>query len=173
MAPGPRGRSRAATRRRRGNGRPRPERNVRVGQRRHRCRFVRLHWMSASNSASKTAQDSTGLLGLREMSEALDAWQSRPGSQSHIQLDAAFARAIESSGLGGRHPPLEAAPLTEVELRSGSLTEPATETGEIRTYYLHFGDRVLATLRLDAPPAAVFSVDECRSEEHTSELTSR
>jgi signal transduction histidine kinase len=117
--------------------------------------------MSASNSTSKTGQDSTGLLGLREMSEALDAWQSRPGSQSHIQLDAAFARVIESSGLGGGHLHLEAAPLTEVELRSGSLTEPATETGEIRTYYLHFGDRVLATLRLDAPPPPVFSVDEC------------
>jgi signal transduction histidine kinase len=117
--------------------------------------------MSASNSSSKTGQDSTGLLGLREMSEALDAWQAHPGSESHAQLDAAFARVIASSGLGGGHLHLDAAPLTEFELRAASFEEPATETGEIRTYQLHFGDRALAMLRLDAPPAAVFSVDEC------------
>ena len=117
--------------------------------------------MSASNSMSKTDQDSTGLLGLREMSEALESWQSNPGSQSHTQLDGAFAQVIASSGLGGGHLHLDAAPLTEVELRSGSLNDPADEPAGVRTYSLHFGDRVLATLRLDAPPAAVFSVDEC------------
>ena len=42
-----------------------------------------------------------------------------------------------------------------------ALRDPKAETAGLRTYQLRFGDRVLATLRLDAPPAAVFSVDEC------------
>ena len=117
--------------------------------------------MSAPHSTPNANQDSTGLLGLRELSEALDAWQGHPDRQSHGQLEAAFARVINSSGLGGGHLHLDALPLTEVELRAGSLVDSDAETAGLRTYDLHFGDRALADLRLDAPPAAVFSVDEC------------
>ena len=117
--------------------------------------------MSAPHSAPNANQDSTGLLGLREMSEALEAWQAQPGPDSHAQLDEAFRRVIGSSGLGGGHIHLDAAPLTEVELRTGSLVDQTSETVGLRSYKLRFGDRVLATLQLDAPPAAVFSVDEC------------
>jgi signal transduction histidine kinase len=95
------------------------------------------------------------------MSEALEAWQTRPSPESHLQLDVAFGRVIASSGLGGGYLHLNAAPLAEVELRTGSLTDQDAETAGLRTYELRFGDRALATLQLDAPPAAVFSVDQC------------
>jgi signal transduction histidine kinase len=117
--------------------------------------------MSAPHSTPNATQDPTGLLGLREMSEALDGWHSHPGSESHAVLDSAFGRVIASSGLGGGHLHLHAPPLAEVELRSGSLLDSDAETAGLRTYGLRFGDRVLAALQLDAPPAAVFSVDEC------------
>jgi hypothetical protein len=117
--------------------------------------------VSSTHPAPNASQDSTGLLGLREMSEALEAWQAHPGPESHAQLDAAFERVIGSSGLGGGHIHLDAPPLTEVELRTGSLIDQNAETAGLRAYKLRFGDRVIATLHLDAPPAAVFSVDEC------------
>jgi signal transduction histidine kinase len=117
--------------------------------------------MNAPHSTPNAGPDSTGLLGLREMSDGLEAWQANPGAQSHLQLGAAFARVIASSGLGGGHLHLNAPPLTEVELRAGSLEDSAAETAGLRSYDLRFGDRVLANLHLDAPPAAVFSVDEC------------
>src|ERR1035437_6550421 len=108
--------------------------------------------MSAPHSMPNAIQASTGLLGLREMSEALEAWQTRPSPESHLQLDVAFGRVIASSGLGGGYLHLNAAPLTEVELRTGSLTDQDAETAGLRTYELRFGDRALATLQLDAPP---------------------
>ena len=117
--------------------------------------------MSAPHTTPNASRDSTGLLGLREFSAALDAWQGHPAADSHHQLAAAFGRVIASSGLGGGHLHLHAPPLTEVELRSGSLLDQDAETAGLRTYQLRFGDHVVAALQLDAPPAAVFSVDEC------------
>jgi signal transduction histidine kinase len=117
--------------------------------------------MSASHAIPDASRDSTGLLGLREFSAALDSWQGRPNLDSHAQLTSAFSRVIASSGLGGGHMHLHAPPLTEVELRSGSLLDEDAETAGLRTYQLRFGDHVVAGLQLDAPPAAVFSVDEC------------
>ncbi len=120
--------------------------------------------MSATHStpnSSREGPDTTGLLGLREMSAALEAWRGGPGPDTHQLLNEAFERVVSSSGLGGGHLHLYAAPLDEVELRSGRLLDPGAETAGLRTYELRFGDRVLATLQLDAPPAAVFSVDEC------------
>jgi signal transduction histidine kinase len=117
--------------------------------------------MSAPHSTSNASRDQTGLLGLREMSEALERWQTDPGSASHAELVRSFERLIAGSGLGGGHLHLDAPPLTEVELRAGSLADQGAETAGLRTYQLRFGDRILATLQLDAPPAAVFSVDEC------------
>ena len=117
--------------------------------------------MTATNSPANPSRDSTGLLGLREVSAALDRWQSRPGPDAHAQLAEAFARVVSSSGLGGGHLHLDVPPLTEVELRVGTLTDQAIESAGLRTYQLRFGDRALATLQLDAPPAAVFWVDEC------------
>jgi signal transduction histidine kinase len=117
--------------------------------------------MSAPHSTPNVGQDHTGLLGLREMAEALEAWQGQPGEANHAQLDTAFSHVVISSGLGGGHLHLNAAPLTEVELRAGSLEDSTAETAGLRNYDLRFDDRILATLRLDAPPAAVFSVDEC------------
>ena len=116
--------------------------------------------MTATNSSTNPGRDSTGLLGLREVSAALDLWQSRPGTDAHAQLTEAFERVLSSSGLGGGHLHLDAPPLMEVELRAGSLTDQAAEPAGLRTYQLRFGDRALATLQLDAPPGAVFSVDE-------------
>jgi signal transduction histidine kinase len=117
--------------------------------------------MRSSQVTPNSSRDSTGLLGLRELSVALESWQNHPAPEGHAQLSAAFSRVIDSSGLGGGHLHLNAPPLTEVELRAGSLLDQDAETAGLRTYQLRFGDRVLATLRLDAPPAAVFSVDEC------------
>jgi signal transduction histidine kinase len=117
--------------------------------------------MSAPHSTPNATQDPTGLLGLREMSEALEVWHSHPGPDSQALLDSAFGRVIASSGLRGGHLHLHAPPLAEVELRAGSLLDGDSETAGLRTYGLRFGDRVLAALQLDAPPAAVFSVDEC------------
>jgi signal transduction histidine kinase len=117
--------------------------------------------MSSSQLTPKSSRDTTGLLGLREMSSALEAWQLRPHPDGYEELSRAFGRVVESSGLGGGHLHLEALPLTEVELRSGSLLDQDAETAGLRSYELRFGDRILARLQLDAPPAAVFSVDEC------------
>jgi len=115
----------------------------------------------SSSQVTPSSRDSTGLLGLRELSVALESWQNHPAPEGHVQLSSAFSRVIDSSGLGGGHLHLDAPPLTEVELRAGSLLDQDAETAGLRTYQLSFGDRVLATLQLDAPPAAVFSVDEC------------
>ena len=117
--------------------------------------------MSAPHTTPNASRDSTGLLGLREFAAALDAWQSHPAADSHSQLAMAFGRVVASSGLGGGHLHLHAPPLTEVELRSGSQLDQEAETAGLRTYQLRFGDHVVAALQLDAPPAAVFSVDEC------------
>ena len=117
--------------------------------------------MTATNSSANASQDSTGLLGLREVSAALDVWRSQPGPDAHAQLADAFGRVVSSSGLNGGHLHLDAAPLMEVELRVGTLADQSAESVGLRTYQLRFGDRALATLQLDAPPAAVFSVDEC------------
>ena len=117
--------------------------------------------MTAADSSSKAPQDSTGLLGLREFSAALDAWRSRPDPGAQAELAAAFESVVTSSGLCGGHLHLDAPPFVELELRSGSLSDQAAESAGLRTYRLHFGDKALATLYLDAPPAAVYSVDEC------------
>lgn len=117
--------------------------------------------MSSSQLTPNSSRDTTGLLGLREMSSALEVWQLHPDPDGYEELSRAFGRVVESSGLGGGHLHLEAPPLTEVELRSGSLLDQQAETAGLRSYDLRFGDRVLARLQLDAPPAAVFSVDEC------------
>jgi signal transduction histidine kinase len=117
--------------------------------------------MTATNSPANPSRDSTGLLGLREVSAALDLWRSQPGPDAHAQLAAAFERVVSSSGLGGGHIHLDAPPLLEVELRAGTLTDEMAESAGLRTYQLRFGDRALATLQLDAPPAAVLSVDDC------------
>jgi signal transduction histidine kinase len=117
--------------------------------------------MTATNSPANSGRDSTSLLGLREVGAALDLWQSQPGPDAHTQLAAAFERVISSSGLGGGHLHLDAPPLIEVEVRVGALTDEGAESAGLRTYQLRFGDRATATLQLDSPPAAVFSVDEC------------
>jgi signal transduction histidine kinase len=117
--------------------------------------------MTAPDRASKVHQDSTGLLGLRDVAGALDAWRRDPSAAAYRDLAQAFARVVTGSGLGGGHLYVHAAPLAEVEVRAGSLLDEDAETAGLRSYELRFGDRTLATLRLDAPPAAVFSVDEC------------
>jgi signal transduction histidine kinase len=117
--------------------------------------------MTASDSASKVSRDSTGLLGLRDVSAALDSWRRDPTAATHSRLVDAFGTVVTGAGLGGGHLHLQAPPLAEVELRAGSLLDQNAETAGLRSYELRFGDRTLALLQLDAPPAAVFSVDEC------------
>jgi signal transduction histidine kinase len=117
--------------------------------------------MSAANSISNASRTTTGLLGLRDVAEALERWGVDPSAVSRVRLEEAFGRVITSSGLGGGHLHLNASPLTEVELRAGSLLDQGAETAGLRTYQLRFGDRILATLYLDAPPAAGLAVDEC------------
>jgi signal transduction histidine kinase len=115
--------------------------------------------MTASHSASGRRADSAGLLGLREVAAALEDWQRDSGDEGRARLASAFDRAVGGSGLAGGHLHLHAPPMPEVELRCGSLS--AGDSGpERRAYDLRFGDRTLAHLDLDAPPAAVFSVDE-------------
>jgi signal transduction histidine kinase len=107
--------------------------------------------------------DATGLLGLRDLADALDRWHSHPGQVGHAELSRTFAHVVENAGLAGGHLRLDAPPLAEVDLRTGALATdvgPGDDDGDVRTYRLSFGDRALATLRLDAPPAAMFSVDE-------------
>jgi signal transduction histidine kinase len=101
------------------------------------------------------------LLGLREMSAALDRWHVRPGPESYGELASAFGRVIAGSGLGGGHLVVKAPPLAELDLRAGSLLDHSAEHAGLPTHQLYFGDLSLATLRLDAPPAAASSVDEC------------
>jgi hypothetical protein len=115
--------------------------------------------MSAPHSSPNVSRDSTGLLGLREMSVALESWQAQPDPDGHAMLTSAFRRVVASSGLGGGHLHLHAPPLPEVELWTGSLTpgsplDPGADTAGLRTYELSFGDRALATLKLDAPPGS-------------------
>jgi len=120
------------------------------------------HGAPGATGATGTTPESTGLLGLRQTSEALDHWHSDPGAEAHAQFAAAFDGVIRGAGLKGGHLHLDAPPLAEVEVCSGSLCDGGGENpAGVRTYKLRFGDRVLADLRLDAPPAAVFSVDEC------------
>jgi signal transduction histidine kinase len=122
--------------------------------------------MNASRSIDRTPE-AAGLLGLRDMAAALDRWATHPGSDSHAELSDVFGRLMASSGLDGGDLHLAAPPLPEVELKTGTLdgsegsgaTRPAAN--DLRTYSLRLGDRALATLRLDAPPAAVFSAEEC------------
>ena len=117
--------------------------------------------MSASHQASDARQDSPGLLGLRDMAAALEQWRRDPGAEGHRRLSEAFGRVVTGAGLGGGHIHIKAPPLAEVELRSGTLLDQEAETAGLRKYELRFGDRLLANMQLDAPPAAVFSVDEC------------
>jgi signal transduction histidine kinase len=123
--------------------------------------FVRLPEMTTSHSASNARQDSTGLLGLRDVAAGLESWRRDPSASSHGRLTGAFGRVVAGSGLSGGHLYLQAPPLAEAELRAGSLLDPEAETAGLRAYELRLGDRILATLQLDAPPAAVLSVDEC------------
>jgi signal transduction histidine kinase len=122
--------------------------------------------MKASRSKDGMS-DATGLLGLRDMADALDRWHSHPGEASHAELSRTFARVIENAGLTGGHLRLDAPPLAEVDLRTGALADRGAAgggggdgEGDVRSYRLSFGDRALAALELDAPPAAMFSVDE-------------
>jgi len=117
--------------------------------------------MTASQSPSNAHRDSTGLLGLRDVATSLEAWRRDPNAATYARLTEAFGTVVTGSGLGGGHIHLHAPPLAEVELRAGSLLDEGAETAGLRSYELRFGDRILATLQLDAPPAAVFSVDEC------------
>ena len=117
--------------------------------------------MTTTNSTPNASQSAPGLLGLRDVADALEQWQADPSPDNYERLSDAFARVVASSGLGGGHLHLDASPLTEVELRAGSLLDQGAETAGLRTYELHFGDRVLAILQLDASPVAVSSVDEC------------
>ena len=86
---------------------------------------------------------------------------ARSERRSHGRLTGAFGRVVAGSGLSGGHLYLQAPPLAEAELRAGSLLDQGAETAGLRAYELRFGDRILATLQLDAPPAALVSVDEC------------
>ncbi len=117
--------------------------------------------MTASDSAAKVRQNSSGLLGLRDVATALDVWRRDPNAATHGRLAEAFGRVVTGSGLRGGHLYLHAPPLAEAELRAGSLLDESTQAAGVHAYELRFGDRILATLALDAPPAAVFSVDEC------------
>ncbi|MGA3057670.1 MAG: GAF domain-containing sensor histidine kinase [Candidatus Limnocylindrales bacterium] len=117
--------------------------------------------MTAAKPTPNASQKAAGLLGLRDVSEALERWHADPSPEGHTRLEEAFGGVIADSGLGGGHLHLSASPLVEVELRAGSLIDQGAGTAGLRTYQLRFGDRVLGTLQLDAPPAAVFSVDEC------------
>jgi signal transduction histidine kinase len=117
--------------------------------------------MSTSPSAPNARRDVAGLLGLRDLAKGLDLWRRDPTAPSYKTLRDAFDRLVSGAGLGGGHAHIQAPPLAEVELRCGTLLDQEAETAGLRRYDLRFGDRTLATLQLDAPPAAVFSVDEC------------
>jgi signal transduction histidine kinase len=125
--------------------------------------------MSASRSAASSrsserpasrGQDSAGLLGLRDLSAALEEWRRDPSARAYERLAGAFDRVVEGSGLAGGHVRLDAPPLAGVEVRAGSLADPKAAPADLRTFELCFGDRLLGTLELDALPDGAASVEE-------------
>jgi signal transduction histidine kinase len=117
--------------------------------------------MALSRSTPHAPRDSAGLLGLSEFAVALSAWRVDPDAATFEQLAEAFGRVVADSGLGGGHLHIQAPPLPEVEVRAGSLADEEAVAPGRRRYDLGFGDHILGTLELDAPAAAMFSVDEC------------
>ncbi len=117
--------------------------------------------MALSHPHPNARDDSTGLLGLSELAAALNGWRQDPSAAAYAQMSEAFARVVAGSGLAGGHLHIQTPPLSEVEVRAGSLASDDAAATSLRTYDLRFGDRILGTLDLDAPPASVFSVDEC------------
>jgi signal transduction histidine kinase len=109
--------------------------------------------MTASRLTSDVRPDSAGLLGLRTVAVALEAWAYDPNISSHGRLSAAMSRVIDGAGLLGCHVRIHAAPLTEVEVATGSLAHEPAAPVALHTYDLRSGDRSLGTLELDAPPA--------------------
>jgi len=118
--------------------------------------------MSASPSAARSPRgerrasrdrDPAGLIGLRDVAAALDAWQRAPGDTTRAHFVEAFGHAVEKAGLAGGHLHLHAPPMAEVEAGWGSLAGGEDVTG-LRTFDLRLGDRTLAHLRLDTSPAA-------------------
>jgi signal transduction histidine kinase len=87
------------------------------------------------------------------MTPALEAWQRDPGAASRRKLAEAFGQAVEGANLPGGHLHLHAPPMDEVEVGWGSLADHG-KAARLRTFDLHFGDRTLAHLNLDAAPSA-------------------
>jgi signal transduction histidine kinase len=117
--------------------------------------------MTLSHSTPHARRDAAGLLGLSDLAVALNVWRHDPDAATYQQLADSFARVVAALGLSGGRICIEAPPLPGVEIRTGSLTEEDAAIEGLRTYDLRFGDQVIGTLDLDAPPEAVFSVNEC------------
>ena len=107
--------------------------------------------MTTSRSTSDLPSDPAGLLGLRAVGAALEAWGVDPNIAAHGRLSSAVGRVVEGMGLLGCRIRIHAAPLTEVEVATGSLAHEPAATAALHTYDLRAGDRTLATLGLDAP----------------------
>jgi signal transduction histidine kinase len=114
-----------------------------------------------SERPASRGQDSSGLLGLRDLSAALEEWRRDPSGPARARLAAAFDRVVEGSGLAGGLIRLDAPPLPPVEVGAGSLAESKAAPADLRTFELCFADRLLGTLELDAPRDTVAPVEEC------------
>jgi len=124
---------------------------------------ARLPVMTASDSASKVRP------GFHGPASACATWARGPGGlaarpeRRHSRSPGrGFRAGRDRLGARRRPPPPPRAALAEAEI---SLREPARREGRDgrpATYELRFGDPDPATLRLDAPPAALFSVERVR-----------
>ncbi len=112
-------------------------------------------------------QDSTGLLGLGELSAALDRWLRDPDETSRKSVQAAFGQAVDASGLAGGRLHLHAPPIPEIEVGWGSMAGEGPSVAALRTHDLHFGDRTLAHLELDEPAESAVSAHDFA---HTLEI---
>jgi signal transduction histidine kinase len=107
--------------------------------------------MTISRSTPHVRPDPTGLLGLRAVEIALEAWGVDPNIASHGRLSSAIGRVVEGLGLLGCHVRIHALPLADVEVATGSLAHEPAVTAALHTYDLRSGDSSLGTLALDAP----------------------
>ena len=107
--------------------------------------------MTIPHSTSEARSDAPGLIGIRAVEAALEAWGADPNIAGHGRLSSAIARVVSGAGLLGCRLRVHAAPIPEVEVVAGSLAHATDSEAAVHNYDLRSGDRSLGSLALDAP----------------------